>query len=175
MKRLPLESNLSFQQKIHISIFIALGLFMLYRLCLLIFFFKISTVGYLIMTTIFAATAFFVVLFFSKKGLAESDGRIFNGIFLGNLLIIKRKIDLTDKTACSILKFRKSQKYSFFSAARPDLAHGFNGFDVYLLNKRHTHKTRLLSLKKEENSKRAMDFLTQNTELKNEIYSPDFS
>ncbi|MEM7381742.1 MAG: hypothetical protein AAF361_11170 [Bacteroidota bacterium] len=106
--------------------------------------------------------------------MAKDKNGIYKAVFLGQFLLIKQKIKLQDKVACSILKFRKSQKYSFFSAARPDLAHEFNAFDVYLLNQRHTRKLKILSLKKEEKSQMAINFLMEHTGLKHEIYSPDF-
>ena len=171
MHKLPLEPNLTSQQRIHISVFIFIGIYMIYELLS----YGLNTKGHLILLAAILGTSFFVILFFSKKGLAEKSGVTYNAVYLGDFLILKKKIDFNDKTACSVLKFKKSQKYPFFSAAKPDLAHEFNAFDIYLLNQRHTKKTKLFSLKKESNSKLAIDFLTNHTELKHEIYSPNFS
>ncbi len=171
MTKLPLEANLSFQQKIHVSIFIALG--MIGTINLVLFG---STLKSLLLLFFFASgTILGLILFFSKNGLAKDNYGIHKAVFLGQVLLIKQRFQLKDKVACSILKFRKSQKYSFFSAAKPDLAHEFNAFDVYLLNERHTRKLKILSLKKEEKSQMAIDFLTEHSDLKYEIYSPDFS
>lgn len=54
------------------------------------------------------------------------------------------------------------------------MSHGFNGFDIYLLNEKHTKKERIMSLKSELNSQKAIDFIILNTKLKHEVYNPDF-
>ena len=170
MNKLPLEPNLTFQQKIHVGIFIFLGLALI--IALLATNFDASKLLYLAIALL--VTSFFLVVFFSKNGLVYDGENIYTGVFIGQTLLLKNRINLSDKSACSILKFRKSQRYSFFTAARPDLAHEFNAFDIYLLNDRHTKKSRILSLKKESNSKMAIQFLEDNTDLKYQIYSPNF-
>ena len=170
MNKLPLEPNLTFQQKIHISIFIFFGFAVI--TALLGTNLDSSKLFYLAISLL--ATSFFLAVFFSKNGLVYEGENIYTGVFIGKILLLKNRINLSDKSFCSILKFRKSQKYSFFTAARPDLAHEFNAFDIYLLNDRHTKKLRILSLKKESNSKIAVQFIEDNTNLKYEIYSPNF-
>jgi hypothetical protein len=170
MNKLPLEPNLTFQQKIHIAIFIFFGLAIITALLGT----TVDASKLLFLALAVLVTSFFIVVFFSKNGLVHEGDKIYTGVFIGQILLLKNRINLTDKRACSILKFRKSQKYSFFTAARPDLAHEFNAFDIYLLNDRHTKKSRILSLKKESNSKIAVQFLVDNTHLKHEVYSPNF-
>lgn len=72
------------------------------------------------------------------------------------------------------MKFRKSQKMAWFTIARPDLATTFNSFEVNILNKRHTIREPLLTLKKESNAENAIKFLTSKFDLKNEVYCPRF-
>ena len=171
MTKLTLESNLSGQQKIHIATFIALGGLMIFKLSAQ----SLSVEGFVILGIVVAVTAMSVVLFFSKKGLLEKNKTIYNAIFLHRTVVFKSKVELKDVTACSILRFRKSQKFAFFSAARPDLANEFKAFDIYLLNQKHTKKAKLFTLRKEKNSKLAIDFLIAHGKLKFEVYSPDFS
>ncbi|PZD78659.1 hypothetical protein [Mesonia sp. K7] len=84
------------------------------------------------------------------------------------------KINLIDKPKLSVLKFKKVQKFAFFSAARPDLGSGFNSYEINILNKNHTKREAILVLKKEENSKKVIEFLTANFSLVHETYSPKF-
>lgn len=170
MKILPLESNLNGQQKIHLSIFV---LFCGYLASELLSY-SLNTKGYLLLAVVIVVLILLLSLLISKKGLVAKQGAIYRGTFIGNTLILKQQIGLQQVAACSILKFKRRQKYPFFSSARPDLAYDFNAFDIYLLNERHTKKKRLLSLKIESNSKKAIDFLTENTNLNYEVYSPNF-
>lgn len=75
----------------------------------------------------------------------------------------------------SVLKFRRKQKFAFFTSANPDLSQRFNFFDICLLNEKHTRRQTVISLKNEENAQKAIGFLTANFNLKFEVYSPDFS
>lgn len=102
------------------------------------------------------------------------DKNLCKGIFVGKKLIFQRKIDLNNKPVFTILKFKKIQKFAFLTVANPDMSHAFNGFDIYLLNEKHTEKERIMCLKSELNSQKAIDFITLNTNLKHEVYSPDF-
>ena len=63
MHKLPLEPNLTFQQKIHISVFIFIGIYMIYELLS----YGLNTKGYLILLAAILGTLFFIILFFSKR------------------------------------------------------------------------------------------------------------
>ena len=64
---------------------------------------------------------------------------------------------------------------AWFSNAKPDLSQNFTSFDITLLNNKHTSKTHLTSTRNELNAKKAIEFLASEFDLKEEIYSPDFS
>lgn len=170
-KTLPLEFKFSTPQMIHISIFTSISAIYAWKF-LFSYYDQLSFIKGLIALIVFLLL---LLLTISKKGLVKDNHQLYKGLFIFNTLVFKKRVDLKNRTCFSILKFRKSQKYAFFSAANPDAAHSFNTFDVYLLNKKHTEKDLLISLKKEKNSKLATDFIASFRDFKYEIYSPDFS
>lgn len=170
-KTLSLEFKFSTPQMIHISIFTSISAIYAWKF-LFGYFYQLHFVKGIIALIIFL---FLLLLTISKKGLVKDTHQLYTGIFIFNTLVFKKRVDLRNKTCFSILKFRKSQKYAFFSAAKPDAAHSFNTFDIYLLNEKHTEKDMLISLKKEKNSTLASDFISSFKDYRYEIYSPDFS
>lgn len=168
---LSLEYNFTTHQMIHISIFTAISGIIAWRF-FFGYYYQINYIKGLVPLIIFILL---VILTLSKKGLVKNNLHLYKGIFIFNILLFKKKINLKNKICFSILKFRKSQKYAFFSAASPDASHSFNSFDLYLLNKKHTEKNLLISLKKEKNSKLAKDFVASFKDFNYELYSPDFS
>ena len=117
---------------------------------------------------------FTIMITFSKKGLLISNNKIYKGYFFRNLLLYKKTVNLNNKIAFAILKLRKKQKMAFFTGANPDLAESFETFDIALLNENHTQKEILISLLKVKNSESVTEFLKNHTNLKLEIYSPNF-
>ena len=124
---------------------------------------------------IIALLAFAIILFPLKKGLYVNSSNLFVGYFTWAKLIHKQKIDLNQTKAVSILKFKRRERGAYMSVANPEFSTTFNSFEVYVLNERHTKRSLLISLKKEGNAKKAIEFVVQNTELIQEIYSPNFS
>ena len=112
---------------------------------------------------------------FSRRGLVVKNDKLYIGVFYFNILIYKKHLDLSEWTKLSILKFRRNQKFAFFTSANPDLSQRFNFFDVCLLNDKHTRRHTMISLKKEESAQNVIGFLSSNFNLKFEIYGPDFS
>lgn len=170
-KTLSLEYKFTFQQMIHISIFTSISAIFTWKF-FFGYFYQLHLVKGIIALIIFLLLLLITIL---KKGLVKDTHQLYIGTFIFNTLLFKKRVDLRNKTCFSILKFRKSQKYAFFSAANPDAAHSFNTFDIYLLNEKHTEKDMLISLKKEKNSVLASDFISSFKHFKYEIYSPDFS
>ncbi|TDQ28160.1 hypothetical protein CLV82_2962 [Zeaxanthinibacter enoshimensis] len=125
---------------------------------------------------IFLSVTFIILIIWilSKKGFYYKNENLYRGYFIGRLLLIKQKLAIQDKPVCAILKSNKRQKYGFFSAAKPDLANKFGAFDIYLLNENHTAKNRIMTLKHEKNSQKAIDFIMAHTDLKFEVYCPRF-
>jgi hypothetical protein len=110
----------------------------------------------------------------SKKGLLINEKGLFKAYFVLNLLIFKQKIDLNNKPIVTILNLRRSQNLPSAGIVYPSSRHSFHIYYLYLLNQSHTIKTELIAIKKEENAQKMIHFLTENTNLKFEIYSPDF-
>ncbi|UAB82258.1 hypothetical protein INR76_05720 [Marixanthomonas sp. SCSIO 43207] len=111
---------------------------------------------------------------FVKKGLVKTDSGIHFGYFCWGRYVGKDKNKYLDRPTVTILKFKKRQKLAFISAANPDFSSSFNSFDIYLLNKKHTKKDKLIGLKNISRANSAIEFMTKNSDLKFELYSPDF-
>lgn len=119
--------------------------------------------------------AFAIIIFPLKKGLYINNSDLFFGYFSWGKLLYKHKIDVDQAKAVSVLKFKRRQRGAYMSLANPEFSTTFNSFEVYVLNERHTKRSLLISLKKENNAKKALEFVVENTEMSQEIYSPDFS
>ena len=130
---------------------------------------------WIMVIAIITLLAFAIIIFPLKKGLYVNHSDLFVGYFTWGKLFYKQKVDLNQAKATSILKFRRRQRGAYMSLANPEYSTTFNSFEVYVLNERHTKRSLLISLKKENNAKKALEFVVGNTELTKEIYSPDFS
>lgn len=128
-------------------------------------FFVFFFVNLLLLVTVFA---------FSKKGFSKSNGKLYKAKFFRGRVLYRSSINILDRPVVSILKFKRSRKYAFFSAAKPDLASSFNSFEVYILNERHTKRDLLMRLKSKEKAEKAIEFLCSEQLLKHEVYSPNF-
>ncbi|MFD1079554.1 hypothetical protein, partial [Longispora fulva] len=113
-----------------------------------------------------------VFLAFSKKGFIKSDGKLYKAKFFRGRVLHRKKISLQDRPVVSILKFRRSRKYAWFSAAKPDLGYDFNSFEIYILNDRHIKRDLLMRFSSEETATAALEFLSSGLDLKPEVYSP---
>lgn len=170
-QQIVLEYNFDLHQKIHLSFYAAFCLLLILELRDVPINFA-SVLFFIFFLLIFL---FFTALIFLKKGFLIRNNRLYTASFIRGIPLHKRVVDLKNKPVISVLKFKKRQKFAFFSAAKPDLAHQFNAFDLYLLNERHTQKLRLFSFKQEGVAKDALKFLLSHTSLKNEVYSPRYS
>lgn len=169
--KIILEDRFTTHQKISLLLYIGapfiISIFGLARI-------DLNYKGYLMLVLLILVYGLIICLSFTKRGFINYNSDLYRGLFFKDKLILKKRIDLTDRSKISILKFRKSQKLAFFSAARPDLATEFNSFDINILNDRHTKREKIMSLKNKMNAENTIEFLTLNFNLKNEIYSPDF-
>lgn len=171
-KKIILENKFTTHQKTHLILVLGGAVFVLIV--------KILSLGMYVKSLMFVSllTVLFIILIsiaFTKKGLTIINDELYRAVFLGEKLIIKKKISLQNKTKIATLKLRGVQKMAWFSDARPDMADTFNKFDIALLNNKHTEKDILISVTNEEKSEQAILFLEQNFKLNHEIYSPDFS
>jgi len=167
-----LESRFTTHQKTHLILSIGapfiLVIFLLIRL-------DLTYLGSLVLLLFIISYSAIICLAFTKTGLLKKRDKLYRGLYFAKKLILKKKIDLTNKSKVSILKFKRNQKMAWFSAAKPDLALEYNAFDVTLLNGKHTQKKMLVSLSNKDISKKTVEYLETNFSMKFEIYSPDFS
>jgi len=171
MDRIILEDRFTLHQKLIMLVCVGGPLFLM-----IITFLKLNLnlSGYLMLLVLVSLFAFLICIAFLKRGFIKIKSGLYRGSFFLNRLIFKKNISLKDRPKAAILKFKKSQKFAFFSAARPDLASGFNAFDIYLLNENHTKRYFVLSLKKESRAIDSMQFLTTNFNIESEVFSPRF-
>ena len=170
--KIILEYRFSSHQKTHIIFFIGSPLILIIYSLMKI---NLNNVGLSVLFLLIVIYLSLVCLAFTRRGLLKKGSELHRGLFFFKKLILKKKIDLTNKSKIAILKFNKTQKMGWFSAARPDLSLGFSSLDINLLNKKHTKRETLISLTDNEKATRAVEFLEAKFELKNEKYSPDFS
>jgi len=126
---------------------------------------------------IFALLLFFylIALAFSSKGLIKNQEKLYTAKFFNGLTLFKSRVTLKDRPVVSVLKFKKRQKYVWFSIAKPDLDKAFNSFAIFVLNERHIKRDSVMYFTNEENSKKAVEFLTTDFPLRHELFSPNFN
>src|SRR5690606_4161245 len=147
MKKLILGYRLTNHQKFILFLAPAVLLLFIKEMLLASLNFK----GYIFVLLCLFLFIFLVVMVFSRRGLVVKNDMLYIGVFYFNILIFKKHIDLSEWTKLSILKFRRKQKFAFFTSANPDLSQRFNFFDICLLNEKHTRRQTVISLKNEEN------------------------
>ncbi len=173
MKKIIGEHNLDLIQKIHLIIV----------LLVMLAFYSVGNNNYSLIKSHLPLSLIFLAIFtililatvFSKSGLIIKEHNLFKGYFVLGFLIYKQSIDLKSKTKLSILKLKRAHGMPAPGIIFPQNAHSFYKFYIYLLNKSHTEKTEVIGFKKEENAKKIAAFLSENLNLKYEIYSPDFN
>ncbi len=172
MGKLPLESILTLEQKIQLIILDFLAVLILYKTLLADIIFS-KDFEWLWVSPIVLIP---ISVLFSKKGLFHRNGHLYKGIYIGKILILKFQIKLIDFEAITILKFKKRKIYSsILVASHNGLSTKFNTFDIYLLCNRHTRKSKLISLSSLDICNDAINFIQTYSNLKFEVYSPDFS
>lgn len=130
--------------------------------------------GYLVLLIFMSIYMFLVMVAFLKKGFFEKDGKLYRGAFFRGKLFFKKHIPISHTPKLAVLKFKKSQKLAWFSAAHPDLSVDFNAFEINILNDKHTKREALMDLKNIKNIEPVVAFLTGNFNLKHEDYCPTF-
>jgi len=164
-----IEYNYDNYQKVNLIIFIitilGIVIFLLQQT------FSLLLLGFI---TFFSLIIIFsIIALFSKNGLVVKNKELYIADFFLTKLLHKRKVKFTDKSAFSILKLRKKQK-TVMTVSNPDSSYRLISYDIYLLNDKHTKKQYLMSLRNENDSKNASEFISTYSNFKYEIYSPDF-
>lgn len=175
MNKIVLEDRFTTHQKITFLLYFGapfiIGIFALLRMALNS---NLNYKGYLMLIILLMIYLLLISTAFLKRGFVKINSELYKGSFFREKLIFKKRIDISKTPKIAILKFKKSQKLAWFSAAKPDLSTEFDTFEVNILNKKHTKREAILDLKKKNNVDRTISFLTSNFNLKNELYSPNF-
>lgn len=170
MSHIILEDRFTTHQKIVFFIFLELPLINF----LASFLKDFSALNFLFIILLGLLTLSVLGFSLIKLGFIEDHGKLYLGNFLFGKLIFKEKVKLKNKPKLCILKFKKRQRLGFMSSAKPNMCEEFECFDVNILNENHTKRNNIISLKKETNSQKAVNFLTSKLHLKHEIYHPNF-
>ena len=172
-----LERNLDFHQFKNV--------FILNFICVFVFLMLMKIEPDLIMNflkLIFGiAVVVCVCLMILKKGIVIENKVIHISYYLFGLKIFKQKVETENMKIITLFKFIKSTNYNYakrhpsnVTRWEPNLNYQSNSFQIFLLDENHTEKKKVLSLVKEQNSNKAIEFITKNTDLKIEIYNPNF-
>ena len=131
--------------------------------------------GYIFFIFTLLIFLYLTALAFSSKGLVKNGDRLYTAKFFKDFTLFKSKVGLNDRPVVSVLKFKKRQKYVWFSIAKPDLDKAFNSFEIFVLNERHIKRDSVMYFKSEESSQKAVEFLTTDFPLRHEVFSPNFN
>lgn len=136
--------------------------------------FNLNYKGYIILGILLLIYSFIISIAFLKRGFVKINSKLYKGSFFCGKLFFKKKIDISETPKIAVLRFKKIQKLAWFSNAKPDLGTDFNSFEINILNEKHTKREPILDLIENDNSERAISFLTTNFDLEKETYSPNF-
>lgn len=118
---------------------------------------------------------FFLSIIFSKKGFLIRNNSLFlSYTFLGRN-IYSKSLSLNEKTAFTFFKQNIIQKNTYLSAGGADLSYKDISFTLVLLDKNHTKKKQIITLNSIKNIDKLKLFFESFTNLKHEVYSPNFS
>ena len=113
-------------------------------------------------------------IIFSKKGFLYRNNSVYLSYTFLNKSIYSKKILLDGKTSFTFLKQNILQKNTYLSAGGADLSYKDISFSIVLLNKNHTQKKHLITVNSIKNIEELKLFLENVTNLKYEIYHPNF-
>src|SRR5690606_23503650 len=83
-----------------------------------------------------------------------------------------KKVDLTDKTDISILKYKGAQKFTFAVVANPNQTYEVYNNRIYLLNSNHSVKDLIFTTKDASSAEKAVSFINENFGLNFSNYNP---
>ncbi|QJP33154.1 hypothetical protein F0365_01370 [Nonlabens sp. Ci31] len=115
------------------------------------------------------------LIFLQNGFIAYGTDKVARAWFWYTLPIWRKEIDQKKYPIIGTLKMGKKQKLGFTLAVNPDLAVDYSSYDITSLSYNHTIKNRHVILKQEHHAKNAILFLLNYSNLKEEMYSPDFS
>jgi hypothetical protein len=131
----------------------------------------------LLKSILFILIVIFVLILFTKKGLIIEQNKLFKGVFLFKILIIKEPIS-ADYKSFSLFNGTLSTNYNYsydmveFHNWEPDLNISIQCYTLNLLSQDHKKRVKILTLTNIERAKEAVDFVKNNTSLKYEKYNP---
>ena len=165
-KKIILENNFDTKQKSMLFGFIALPAIVLIRLP------SVFYVCFFPITLIIAA--FYLIIVFLKKGLTVDNENLFLAYFLFDTTIYKKKINLNTKKIFTIFRNKVIQQNNSVSIGNSDINYKFLSVEFVLLNKKHSKKKTIIKITMPELEDKLKTFLEENTQLKFEIYSPNY-
>jgi hypothetical protein len=115
-----------------------------------------------------------LLIIFSKKGFLFNNNSLYLSYTFLNKNIYSKIILLDDKTSFTFLKQNILQKNTYLSAGGADLSYKDISFNIVLLNKNHTQKKHLITINSIKNTEELKLFIENATNLKYEIYNPNF-
>ncbi len=136
--------------------------------------YNVSILGFITSLLLLGIAVFLVVLPFAKKGFLIKSNQLFLASFLFGKCLGKKKIDITNSPVVSVLEFSAS-KALWASAANPNLKASNYIYQLNILNEKHTEREKIMFLENKENIDKALKFLTDNLDLRNEVYSPNYN
>lgn len=115
-----------------------------------------------------------LTLLLAKKGVLIIDDKIYRAQYIFGYLLLKKRIDFSDITDISILRYDGQVKYNFFSAAKPDLDYQVEINKIYLLNEKHTIKRLLISTLNNDLAEKGVEKIKSHFKLRYKLYNPRF-
>lgn len=109
----------------------------------------------------------FCVIIFHKNGFIIKNSNLHIATFFGQAPVLSKKIDLSKWTSVSILKASKRM-------GNEDWSYREELFRLTFLNQNHTLKSAVVTAKSESEANSLLEFVLKNTNLKYEIYNPNF-
>lgn len=120
----------------------------------------------------FPVSLFALLHLLSKNGFVIKNGQLRTAKFVFGQSWTSKKVDLTDKTDISILKFKGVQKFTFAVVANPNQGYEVYNNKIYLLNSNHSVKDLLYTTKDEAAAEKAIGFINETCNLNFSDYNP---
>lgn len=176
MKKLILKSSLTSHQKFFLSM-LFLVLFFIGSIYVLSLFaglmkdFPLSLRDY-ISLLMFPISLVAMLNLLSKNGFIIENNELSTAKFVFKIPWSSKKVNLTDKTDISILKYKGSQKFIFALVANPNQAYEVYSNRIYLLNSNHSVKELIFTTKDDLDAEKAISFINESFGLNFSNYNP---
>ena len=176
MQKLILNSALTAHQKFVLSLLFLVTFFIgsIYVLSFLLGHFRDTVlyegdyVGFLM----FPVSLYALLHLLSKNGFVIKNNELRTAKFIFKTPWKGKKVDLSDKTDISILKYKGAQRFTFAVVANPNQTYEVYNNRIYLLNSNHSVKDLIFTTKDASSAEKAVSFLNENFGLNFSNYNP---